>query len=72
MARPDGRSTQGRIHPIPLPTLGDMLFAEVVVMDVCFSSCAGFDVHRNTVVACIITPRGQATRTFGTFTADLE
>ena len=41
-------------------------------MDVCFSSCAGFDVHRNTVVACIITPRGQATRTFGTFTADLE
>ena len=41
-------------------------------MDVCFSSCAGFDVHRRTVVVCIITPRGQATRTFGTFTADLE
>jgi hypothetical protein len=41
-------------------------------MDVCFSSCAGFDIHRSTVVACIITPSGPATGTFDAFTADLE
>jgi len=34
--------------------------------------CCGLDVHKNSVVACAITPQGQKTRTFGTMTADLE
>jgi transposase len=45
-------------------------------MDVLYARCAGLDVHKKTVVACLLTPgpRGQATktvRTFGTMTADL-
>ena len=33
--------------------------------------CAGLDVHKRTVVACVITPEGEETRTFGTMTKDL-
>jgi transposase len=33
--------------------------------------CAGLDVHKKTVVACVVTPEGQETRTFGTMTAEL-
>jgi transposase len=33
--------------------------------------CAGLDVHKKTVVACVVTPAGQETRTFATMTADL-
>jgi transposase len=33
--------------------------------------CCGLDVHKNTVVACAMTPQGQKTRTFGTVTEDL-
>ncbi len=45
-------------------------------MDVIFSHCAGLDVHKKTVVACVMTPNlaggvQQATRTFGTMTAEL-
>src|SRR5215470_5906777 len=45
-------------------------------MDVLYARCAGLDVHKKMVVACLLTPgpRGQATktvRTFGTMTADL-
>jgi transposase len=45
-------------------------------MEVLYARCAGLDVHKKTVVACLLTPgpRGQATktvRTFGTMTADL-
>jgi hypothetical protein len=29
------------------------------------------DVHKKTVVACVVTPDGQETRTFGTVTAAL-
>jgi hypothetical protein len=32
--------------------------------------CAGLDVHQKTVLACLLTPEGQETRTFGTMTAD--
>jgi transposase len=45
-------------------------------MDVVYSHCAGLDVHKKTVVACVITldahtQRHIETRTFGTMTADL-
>ena len=40
-------------------------------MQVVHQRCCGLDVHKKTVVACIITPEGQATRTFGTMTREL-
>lgn len=45
-------------------------------MDVVYSRCAGLDVHKKTVVACVITPSEssgwqRAVRTFGTMTVDL-
>ena len=33
--------------------------------------CCGLDVHKKSVVACAITPEGQAVRTFSTMTQDL-
>jgi transposase len=36
-----------------------------------YERCAGLDVHKKTVVACVLTPDGQETRRFGTMTADL-
>jgi transposase len=40
-------------------------------MQVMYERCAGVDVPKKTVVACVLTLVGQATRTFGTVTADL-
>lgn len=45
-------------------------------MDVVVERCAGLDVHKDTVVACVRTPgkggsREQTTRTFRTMTVDL-
>jgi len=45
-------------------------------MDAVYTHCAGLDVHKKTVVACVITPGGSSgwqreTHTFGTMTADL-
>ena len=45
-------------------------------MDILHERCAGLDVHKKTVVACVrhVTPEGvveKQTRTFGTMTADL-
>lgn len=45
-------------------------------MEVVYSRCAGLDVHKKTVVACVITPSEssgwqRAVRTFGTMTVDL-
>jgi len=45
------------------------LHAEVA-LPLIYERCAGLDVHQKTVVACILTPEGQETRTFGTMTAD--
>jgi transposase len=36
-----------------------------------YERCAGMDVHKKTVVACVVTPEGQEIRTFGTMTAEL-
>lgn len=40
-------------------------------MDVLYQRCVGLDIHRDTVVACLITPEGRELRTFGTMTEDL-
>jgi transposase len=40
-------------------------------MQVMYERCAGLDVHKKTVVACVVTPEGQEIRTFGTMTAEL-
>jgi len=40
-------------------------------MPVMDERCAGLDVHKKTVVACVVTPVGQEVRTFRTMTIDL-
>jgi hypothetical protein len=40
-------------------------------MDILYDRCAGLDIHKATVVACVMTPEGKDLRTFKTFTADL-
>lgn len=40
-------------------------------MRVLYQRCCGLDVHKKSAVACVITPEGRETRTFGTMTADL-
>ncbi len=40
-------------------------------MEVTYPRCAGLDVHKKTVVACVMTPETRVTKTFGTMTADL-
>jgi transposase len=40
-------------------------------MEVLYPRCCGLDVHKETVVACVITPEGQETCTFSTMTKGL-
>ena len=40
-------------------------------MEVIHERCCGLDVHKKTVVACVVTPRGRQVRTFGTMTGEL-
>ena len=40
-------------------------------MEIIYSHCAGLDVHKQTVVACLKTKKGKEIRTFGTMTASL-
>lgn len=40
-------------------------------MEVVNPNCCGLDVHKKTVVACVITPGRKETRTFSTMTGDL-
>jgi transposase len=40
-------------------------------MQVIHERCCGLDVHKRTVVACVLTPAGSRTRTFGTTTSAL-
>jgi transposase len=44
---------------------------EVNPMQIIYTYCCGLDVHKQTVVACLITPNGKEVRTFGTMTASL-
>jgi transposase len=40
-------------------------------MEVLYPRCCGLDVHKETVVACVITPTQRQSRTFSTLTGDL-
>lgn len=40
-------------------------------MQVVYERCCGLDVHKKSVVACVVTPEGKETQSFGTMTADL-
>ena len=40
-------------------------------MEVLYERCAALDVHKKVVVACVATPEGKETKTFGTMTNDL-
>ena len=40
-------------------------------MKILYSHCCGLDVHKKTITACIITPKGKELKTFGTMTPDL-
>lgn len=40
-------------------------------MHVVHERCAGLDVHKKTVVACVLTPEGKEIQTFSTMTSDL-
>src|SRR5215211_3387289 len=40
-------------------------------MQVVHPRCCGLDVHQRTVVACVLSPNGRQTRTFGTTTAQV-
>jgi len=40
-------------------------------MEVLHKRCCGLDVHKQTVVACVLTPRARESRTFSTMTNDL-
>lgn len=40
-------------------------------MEVVYTHCCGLDVHKKTVVACVITPKDKEIRTFSTMTDDL-
>ena len=41
-------------------------------MDVLYSHCCGLDIHKKSIVACVITPEGKHVRTFGTMTEQLH
>ena len=40
-------------------------------MESIIERCCGLDVHKKSVVACVITPEGQELRSFATMTQDL-
>ncbi len=40
-------------------------------MELLHSHCCGLDVHKKSIVACVLTPNGKETQTFGTMTRDL-
>ena len=41
-------------------------------MQVIHERCCGLDVHKKTVVACVVTPDGPRIRSFGTTTRELR
>jgi transposase len=40
-------------------------------MEVLYNRCCGLDIHKETVVACVLTTKNRETRTFSTMTGDL-
>ncbi len=44
---------------------------EVATVQVVHERCCGLDVHKDAVMACVLTPGGKSRRTFSTMTRDL-
>lgn len=40
-------------------------------MNVIYERCCGLDIHKKSVVACLLTPQGKQVRTFGTMTQEI-
>ncbi|MDP9352086.1 MAG: IS110 family transposase, partial [Chloroflexota bacterium] len=40
-------------------------------MEVIYERCCGLDIHKKSLVACVIAPGARELRIFGTMTADL-
>jgi len=59
--------------PLPHPPLRIFTVGgRPMAMEVEHDRCCGLDVHKKTVVGCVIVGEGRETRTFGTMTDDLE
>src|SRR5690606_5999022 len=61
-------STRGRVF---IRWIASPVLNRRSTMEVLFPRCAGLDVHKKSVTACLITPDGKEIRTFGTMTPDL-
>jgi len=53
------------------PALIYFSLERVLLMDVVYNRCCGLDVHKKSITACAITPKGKEIETFGTMTLDL-
>src|SRR3954453_13973753 len=74
VAKPLGRSTHPRLRSSGAPRRRRP--QREAIMDVLYTRCAGLDIHRDSIVACVrLAEAGGVTRlveTFATTTADLE
>src|SRR5215213_6702938 len=74
VAKPLGRSTHPRLRSSGAPRRRRP--QREAIMDVLYARCAGLDIHRDTIVACVrLAEAGRVSRlveTFATTTAELE
>src|SRR5215210_4400737 len=56
-------------HPSRLTVLNSWRWSRS--MNVLYERCCGLDIHKKSVVACLLTPQGKVVRTFGTMTDDI-
>src|SRR4051812_22839721 len=74
VARPEGRSTYPRLRSSGAPRRRRPY--REAIMEILYARCAGLDIHRDTIVACVrLAEAGDVVRlveTFGTTTAELE
>ena len=68
---PSFGNTQGNLYSHQV-ACQPRAWIEVTVVQVVYERCCGLDVHKDTVVACVITPEGESLCTFGTMTRDLK
>src|SRR4051812_9939370 len=69
----EARTAESAYRPAPRPAV---ITRREGAVDVVYERCCGLDIHKKTVVACLITPgegtaAQKAIRTFGTMTEDL-
>src|ERR671921_2839962 len=74
VARPEGRSTHPRLRSSGAPRRRRP--DREAIMDILYMRCAGLDIHRDTIVACVrLAEAGGVVRlveTFATTTTELE